>query len=386
MRQYLIAPFLILFIYTQSVHSHGPAHTHKTPDANKSFAVKVMSVQKMMERDQANLGHLEELIELLIQEGRRTSHEQYFSDAEKILKPYILKNRFNDRLLLQWADILQRTHRFNQSAVVLDKLINKDANNHQARLMRAVIAYVSGDFDRAGKECSNLIGKTEMLLAVTCITQVKGMTGNLSSSIDLLEKTLNTYQADSSAVSEAERWAVTVLSEMYFRAAKVSEGRHAIGRMINKKPKDYYLLALLADSLLEQGKNTEVIRLIGENKDNDKLLLRVVIAEKSLGKHHTANRRKLNSRMHKLWHNRDEGNAGVLARYYLDVNKKIHRAVEMAKLNWRTQRGPDDILLLQRSLWAGGDSVGLSKLSGWLSQTGYEDYRLLKYENAREKS
>jgi len=377
MKVFISGMVLVVMVLLNTVSAHGPGSIHVTIKHDRDFEKQLINLERLLKKEPARLQYLDELAGLYISQGRKTSNEQYFLLAEKVLLPVVSSKYVNNSLLLKWADVLQRTHRFHASSEVLGDLLKSDPGNTQARLMRAVIAQVSGDYKQAGNDCLHLVGKTELLLAVTCLSQVKGMTGSLPAAIIVMERALKPVSNHThEPLTESRLWAMTVLSEMYLRAGRTMEARSMIERLLVEKPADYYLISMLADSLLEQKMFRQVVDLVGEKTTSNKLLLRKVIAEIGLGKGHPSGMKMLRARVHKLLHSKDDSNAGLLARYYLDVKKDKKRALTQARRNWKTQRNAEDILLLQRCLERGVGKNSQHELQDWIVKFNYQDVRL----------
>ncbi len=338
--------------------------------ADELQALKTLRQQLGQQPD--NLALVENIVERYISLGREHADERYFSYAESLLKPYLDTARYGPVLLLQWADILQRQHRFEAAVNVLDELLQYTNANPHAHLMRAVIYQVKGDYAAAMQDCRALLGRVDMLLATTCIAQIHGLQGDLSASAALLESSIQRYQQ---ANNESLAWSRTVLAEMLVRLGRPQQALMYLQQVISGS-KDYYALALMADILLQQQRFTEVLVLLDEYRYVGKLLLRYVIAATGQQRLQVDDERALQALIQRMRLFGASAHKRMLARYYLDVRNDSRRALEFARHNWQQQREPDDALLLLRCLLATGDLDGLQDFIAGLRQNGWHDERI----------
>jgi tetratricopeptide (TPR) repeat protein len=362
------------------VQAHGFSSAHDKTAATNPGKVMLPELKRLHathKNNPENIGIVDELVSAYIKQGRSEGYAHYFISAEKILKPYIRKNDVDERLLLHWADLLQHRHDFDQANMILAKLLKINPGNVRARLMRAVILESSGQYGEAIKDCHAIIGRTGLLIVTTCIARIKSLNGELESSHELLQNTLSQYVANSHQNEDDDIvWAKTSLAEMMLRSGKWVEAKKYFDEVLQSHPRDYYLLSVYADALIDRGHHHEVVHLLQRYKHLDKLLLRQVIAEKQINRVNADNSHSLNVQIKQALHMKTRGSTRMLARYYLDISNEPERALEWAKKNWKIQREPDDALLLARSLQLKPEQKTFMELQEWLSTTGLQDIRV----------
>ena len=107
---------------------------------------ELKSLRLAFNKENDNLSLLSRIIARYITLGRENADERYFSYAEALLTPYVVAERLDTTLSVQWADILQRQHQFARAQQVLDQVLTNHRGHTQARLMRAVIYQVKGQY------------------------------------------------------------------------------------------------------------------------------------------------------------------------------------------------------------------------------------------------
>ena len=333
----------------------------------------INSLRRQLDAQPDNVKLLDQIIKAYKSLGRYHADERYFSYAETILIPYIESGTNNEVILLHWADILQRRHQFEQSNVVLDKVLSINPNNINAHIGGALIYQVRGQYDLAIKHCRAMIGHASSLVLTICITQISSLEGNLKDSRMLLEQTIKKYPNVDPSISA---WAQTALAEMYLRELNMGKAELLIRKVLTIAPRDYYALAVYADILLYQDRYQEVINLLHSYTNVDKLFLRVAIAKKSLNQLDEMTAGQLLIRISRIKQFSGNEHYRLLSRYYLDFADDPAAALKLAKKNWVNQREPEDLILLVRSMVEMGDSVGLHHFSQWVKQNKFQDKRI----------
>lgn len=330
-------------------------------------------LRQQLDLDKNNLVLLSRVISDYIKLGKQYADERYFSYAESLLIPYIKNDMLNAQLKVHWADILQRQHQFKKALLILEQVLTEVPGQSQARLMRAVIYQVNGQYALAMQDCKALLGQVELLIAVTCIAQIDGLQGQLERGSQLLQQTLERYR-DSD--KETLAWSKTVLAEMKLRAGKQQEASDLLSDILNTQDSDYYALAMQADIWLQQGRYDDVMTLLRAHKKISKLLLRFVIAARYAGQEQSRDMNDLTLVIERAQRFPGGAHKRLLARYYLDVKRSPQLALATARANWQEQREPDDALLLARSLFAEKAYDELLKLRESLVKTGLYDQRI----------
>src|SRR6202022_2339572 len=139
-----------------------------------------------------------QLAAALLEQARMSAQPQLYGRAESLLAPWIARPMVPAALLILEADILQQRHEFAASIELVDRAIAQDPRSGQARLMRANVRIVTGDYEHARPDCAWLLGSGEQWTGSVCIAQVLGSTGQLERARTLLERLMADDAADPS--------------------------------------------------------------------------------------------------------------------------------------------------------------------------------------------
>jgi hypothetical protein len=112
-----------------------------------------------------------------IEAARAESDPRYNGYAEAALGPWLTLQRPPDTVLLLRATLRQATHDFGGALDDLNRVISSDPRNLQARLTRAIILQVQGEYADALKACLTLALSADNLVTTTCIASVNSLQG-----------------------------------------------------------------------------------------------------------------------------------------------------------------------------------------------------------------
>src|SRR5262245_21188170 len=279
-------------------------------------------------------------------------------------------------VLLLRATLRQRTHEFRAALDDLDLLLQSDPAHAQARLTRATVLTVQGEFPAARRECALLSRLTRGPAVLMCAATVNSLTGQLDRSYALLSEQLRREPASDPQV---QAWLLTSLAEMAERADRLAEAESHYRAALRLDPGDQYLRSAYADFLLDQRRPREVLSLLNDSRSVDAHLLRYALAVKeekakglsALVDHLSA--RLAASRMRgDSIHQREE------ARFALVRLNDSGRALTLAKANWGIQKEPADLRILLDAALAARDAKSVARVRQWLADTHMEDARINK--------
>jgi len=297
-------------------------------------------------------------IESLLVIGRVDSDPRYFGQAEAIIRPYLQDANVPHSTLLLWADILQHGHEYSASLTVLDSILNRLKIESRRRnqsikiathLMRATIYIAQGNVKKAMQDCRALIGKTSMLISITCIAQAKSVTGELERSRLLLSAQLNNVNPamEASDGSSIRAWAYTTLGEISMHLALERDAEKSFQNGLRHNPNDYYLAERYCDLLIEQKRFIECITLVKDKTHVTPLLLRAAISEKNIEQSKSRYYRSLIKKKLDIAPDTGRGeHLRDLAIYNLTLRHNSKLAYKYASQNWQTQKQFEDALIL----------------------------------------
>ena len=191
--------------------------------------------------------------------GRVTGDPRYAGYAEAALAQWWRLDQPPQEVLVLRATLRQRTHQFDAALADLATVLKADPRNAQARLTRATVLQVQGDYQGARQECLALEKPTRDLVQAACLASVDGASGALRESYRQLRAALDRYP---NAQRGLQSWVLTSLAEMAMRAGLAQEAEGHFRAALSLDAADIYLLGAYADFLLDRERASEVINLL----------------------------------------------------------------------------------------------------------------------------
>ncbi len=308
-----------------------------------------------------------------IEAARAESDPRYNGYAEAALRPWLaLPNPPNGVLLLR-ATLRQATHDFNGALEDLNHAISAEPRNFQARLTRAIIFQVRGEYPEALKNCLSLALSVDNLVIATCIASVNSLRGEAKASREVLQGALEGTRPDDEG-PQLRLWALTVLAEIEARIGDSIAAEQHFRKALSLGLRDGYLLGAYADFLLDAGRPQEVLALLQNELRIDALLLRFALAEQMVGASAVSRhildldeRFSMNRLRGDTSHRREE------ARFALHLSNRASEALRLAEENWAVQREPWDARLLLEAALAAGAPNSARPVLDWLTTSQLED-------------
>ena len=341
-----------------------------TVKATDPAAREIRALREGLVHDPQNVDVAVALATKLIEQSRSEGDPRFLGQAQAVLAPWLNHPTPPSSTLLLRAMIRQHAHEFDLALADLDTVLSLQPANAQAWLTKASIYQVQGRYEDARRACQPLLRLAGRHVALTCLGDIAGLSGQATTSREMLTASL-----ERSGISARERlWILTILAEM---AARTGDSKAAETYFLDARNlglKDYYLLGAYADFLLDQGRAPEVIALLQRETRADGLLLRLTLAEQALhfptSKNHTAELaarfaagRERGTRVHV----REE------ARFTLGLLHDSQTALTLAQTNWAIQKEPWDARLLLESALAVGSWNAARPVIDWLHTNHVED-------------
>jgi hypothetical protein len=259
----------------------------------------------------------------------------------------------------------------------LNRVISADPRSLQARLTRAIILQVRGEYADGLKACFSLALFNDNLVTTTCIASVNSLQGQAMASRAALQSVLADTPPDESP--QLRLWALTILAEIEARVGDAIAAEQHFRQAMSIGLRDGYLLGAYADFLLDAGRPQEVQALLQDEVRIDPLLLRLTLAEQRLGtpslSRHISDLRERFS-MSRLRgdtsHQREE------ARFTLHLLNRVPDALRLAEANWTVQHEPWDARILLEAALAADAPVAARPALDWLTSSRLEDEQIRK--------
>jgi uncharacterized protein (TIGR02996 family) len=311
-----------------------------------------------------------------IEVGQTYSDPRAYGYAQAALGKWWDINAAPPAVLVMRARILQFRHEFKPALAQLEAALKSDQFDPDAWLLFASIEQVQGNMAASRAACLKLIPMADPLVGATCVASTAALTDHAQQAEQLLASSLQ----QATATSTAERaWAWTTLAEIRARrsGSQGSGAENAFKRALLIEPNDVYARAAYADLLLDQNRPGDARTLLGDANQADALLLRACIAAKRNGDSDaTTLQDNLASRFAEARERGDESHLREQARFALEVENDVPRALDLAKRNFTIQREPADARILLDAATAAGNKVSAQPVLDWLLATSIDALRL----------
>lgn len=267
--------------------------------------------------------------------------------------------------------IQQFSHDFEPALASLSKASELNRSSPEPLLWRAAIFMVEARYAEAQIECQRLAPLSEPLLGTGCSAYVQAMTGQLEPAFKKLQAAVENTK---NAGPELLLWQYTRLAEMALRLQRneVAEGYFKSAFKLGIT--DQFLLGAYADFLLARQRPVEVLKLLLDWERSDILLLRLALAG-SITKDSRADNwaAQLRDRFQAAALRGDRLHEQESARFQLDIERNVVKALELAGSNYQIQKEPRDAEILLRAALAARQPKAAQPALEWLRTSRYQD-------------
>ncbi|MEO7727486.1 MAG: hypothetical protein ABIS45_09560 [Burkholderiales bacterium] len=291
---------------------------------------------------------------------------RFIGYARRVLDPWWNAPDAAKELLLMRANLRQYVHAFEAALADLNEALRNDPDSVEALALRTNIHTVRADYALARADCATMHNFVNRLMGTACLLSIDGLTGRAQRSYDQLLVTLLRARN----ASPAERaWVLTRLAEIAERLDNAAAAERHYRSALAVNPRDQYVLAALADFLLDQNRPREVIALLRERTASEHLLLRLVLAENAVGapefKAHSAVVGAAFDAARRGGYAVHEGDE---SRFALHVLNDPTRALQLALANWQLQRESRDARAVLEAAIAGGNPAAAQPVMDWMQR------------------
>lgn len=313
--------------------------------------------------------------------GRVRGDPRFAGYAQAALANWWEQSEPPSEVLLLRATLRQRNHDFDAALLDLAALIRRNPRDGQARLTRATVLQVQGNYAAAAAECTALRRLAPELVWAACSYGLASVNGRLRESHDALHALL----ARQPQVSpEIRAWVLSMLAEMAARAGLDDAAEAHFREALAIDGSDHYLLNAYADWLLDHGRPAQVVKLLAPRQGSDALLLRYTLALKAMNSPElAAHVEQLRARFAASQLRGDRVHQREQARFTLELLGDPQAALTLARENWTVQKELPDLRLLVETSLATRDLATLASARQWLAQARSEDVvinRLLRQD------
>jgi Tfp pilus assembly protein PilF len=335
---------------------------------------ELLQLRAELSKNPNDAGRATALAQRYIEQARLEGDPRYLGYAQAALAPWWKLAQPGDQVLVLRATLRQSTHQFAQALADLDTVLAHDSGNVQARLTRATVQMVVGDYAGAKASCMRLYSRAPALVVQTCLSNIGSVNGDARASFDKLKAALDQHPDTAPGV---RTWVQTLMAEMAARLGDIGAADGLFKQAMAGLDPDSYLLGAYSDFLLDRGRAAEVAKLLKDKTRIDALLLRYAIALRAVRSNDAAAQADaLRARFDAAMLRGDTVHQREQARFELVLRGDAKTAVRLAMLNWAVQKEPADLRILVETAAASGDAVATRTALDWIAKTRIEDFTI----------
>jgi thioredoxin-like negative regulator of GroEL len=291
----------------------------------------------------------------------------YFGRAESVLAATARRSGASSEARRLWAETLQYRHEFAPAEQLLDDILRRSPLDAAARIQRASVRLVRGDFAGARTDCArSMTGGASRAVALACLAESLAGSGRLEQGRALLAA----YPLTRSEPAAARAYFLTVRAELAERANGLDRAIADYSEALTLAPLDDSIRAALADALVARGESAEADALLRIERPSLALVVRRAGCTRGTER----------ARLHALaasWLDLEAARGDALhhreaAMLALQDGDPV-RALAAAEKNFLTQKELPDVRVLARAAAAAGDPTARDRLGRWLRATGFVD-------------
>ena len=345
---------------------------HLPLDKTKSVRAELRALRRQLTQHPHDAALAAHLARRYIEQARASGDPRFLGYAQASLAPWWDQTQIPLDILVLRASVRQSNHEFDAALEDLSATLQRKPNHVQALLTRATVLQVRGEFAAAKRDCQALVPLTSAVIAYGCISGVTSLTGDAQASYDLLKRVL-----ERAANANEQQWAQGLLAEMAERLGDARAADRHYRSALQELSTDTYLLGAYADFLLDQGRAAQVITLLADHTRVESLLLRLTLAERSVGApQFDSHKDSLRARYAAAQARGDVLHRREQARFELALENNPAVALALAQANWTIQREPADARILLEAAIAAGSARAARAVVDSLKQHGTQDVRL----------
>ena len=325
----------------------------------QTYSDKLRSLLKATRANPADPDAAKQAARATINEGRDAGDSRMVGAALGILRPF-MANPDPETLYLA-ATARQYQHDFLGALKLLDQALQLDPGDVNARLSRATIQTVLGNYELAQKDCQELDGVRGV--ALLCQATALLLTDKAPAIVKRLTLMVDHPELLDPALKP---WALGLMGEIAETSGDHARARDYFAQVLAINPKAIRERLLLADLLLQDGMPDQVPALLAKAPATDGVLIRRVLAAVATGGKDEADRAELAKRFQL---NLDLGltaHAREEARYFLEIAGDPAMALSRAQVNWNLQHEFEDAKLLIDAAVAAGQPDAARPVLDWM--------------------
>lgn len=378
-RSLALSTALTLCLAIFAVSSVGAEHVHRAADdaaasTPHTHSTRVSSHQARLAADPRNADLAAETARIHLADFRADGDHHHLDLAHSALAAWWTTVEPPTEILVLRAIVRQANHAFDGALIDLDHALRRESRNVQALLSRSFVLQTLGRLDEARDDCRRLPNRIAIVLAATCLSRVDSLTGN----VDRAERRLSRVTARIAIAEPALRsWVLVNQAEIARRRGDDAAAEQRFRAASSAGVSNSYGTLAYADLLLDQGRGADALDVVTNVAPGNASLLRVALAKRQIG---AVDADDVVASLAKRFATADD-RAGApdlreQARFFLEFTNAPHRALQLALLNWQTQREPADAKLILAAAIAADHPQAAAPALAWIADVGLEDPQL----------
>jgi tetratricopeptide (TPR) repeat protein len=275
-----------------------------------------------------------------------------------------------ERAAISAADDAQSRHDFATAEALLERQLATRPDDLEARLMRANLHLLAGEFEAARSDCQVALRSGALYAGTVCLASAQTGPGSLERARRMIAALGERDEAD----VELMRWRLLTEADLASRAGEEASSRFLLERAYALDPRHEEVRTQLAERVLNAGDPARALSLALAPEPSPARMVVRLRAAIAVGDARAPGWR--NELAEALAADRHRGipphwrEEGELALY---ADKDAMAAIGLARRNFETQKDTRDLRLLALAASAQGDREALSEIGGWLASSGFED-------------
>jgi Tfp pilus assembly protein PilF len=343
----------------------------QVPAASDPKVRQMAALRASLNAEPGNLRIAADLARAYIDFGRQVGDAHYAGYAEAVIAPWMANRPPPVTALVVQATILQYRHEFAAARRLLKSALVRDPGNAQAWLTLATLDMVQGDYAAAGDDCSKVAKHGGFALSIACSGSLRSYLGQAQQSMALLAQIEGD---DPSLPAPFKAWVEGLLAESAERLGNWKQAEEHYRNALKYLPDDNFLLVAYADFLLDRGRPSEVLKLLGNYAQSDTAFLRLALAQAALSSPDVPRYTWIMAARFEALAQRGSDYYGrEQVRFALHLQRDPQRALVLAQRNWEMQREPWDARVFLEAANAAGNPQAAVPVLDFLQRTKLQD-------------
>jgi Tfp pilus assembly protein PilF len=319
-----------------------------------------------------------------LQLGNQEGDPRFYGYARAAIGPWWDAADVPPEILQLRAKLKEKEHRYDDAVADLERLLAKRPRDVQAWVEVANIRLVQGRYTEARQACDALSEFADPTQAMICRAPLQVMTGQAQQAYDAITSLVGVARR---RLPGAVQWMITMQANITTALGDDERAERHFREGLANQPADMYLLRTYADFLLDQGREREVLELLGEHTSDNGVLLAAAIAARRCGEDQLAHewQAQLESRFEEIRLRGTEPHGRFEARCALELQDDPQRALSLALANWQRQKEiPDTRNVLEAAL-AARDYAAAQPVVEFLAEQGTQHVVLRRLADRLER-